>query len=243
MVEYEQQVVADRIRVELARRRLSRQALADKARISLSTLEKSLSGSRQFSLNTVIRIEDALETRLRHGSRPAPATHRDCAPERLGAYSHASVRWIEGDYLTLRAGFGSEGGIYAYRTSIHWDADLGHLIFAESDRVDEAYAQKGHVSMPRLSGHTYLVTEEEGQYRMAMLSRPTAGGRMYGLLSTLQVGAGSQLIPTGCPIVLLPQGTLDHEDTGNILESHRAHATYRDVLDSAIAKDFCRLRK
>lgn len=243
MVEYEQQAVADRIRVELARRRLSRQALADKARISLSTLEKSLSGSRQFSLNTVIRIEDALETRLRHGSRPAPATSRDCAPERLGAYSHASVRWIEGDYLTLRAGFGSDGGVYAYRTAIGWDADLGHLTFAESSRLDGAYAQKGHVSMPRLSGHTYLVTQEEGQYRMAMLSRPAAGGRMYGLLSTLQIGAGSQLIPTACPIVLLPNGSIAHDVTGNILADHPAHATYRAVLDDALAEDFCRLRK
>src|ERR1700741_1761716 len=47
-------------REELARRRISRQALADMARISLSTLEKALSGSRGFTLATVIRLEEAL---------------------------------------------------------------------------------------------------------------------------------------------------------------------------------------
>lgn len=243
MVEFEQEMVADRIRVELARRRLSRQALADKARISLSTLEKSLSGSRQFTLNTVVRIEDALETQLRAAARRAPRRDHGCAPERLGAYSHASVRWIEGDYLTLRASFAEDGDVYAYRTSIGWNDRHGHLTFCESDRLDGAFAQKGAVSMPRLSGHTYLVTEEDGQYRMAMLSRPTAHGRMYGLLSTLQVGAGSQLVPISCPIALVPQDNTAPVAIGTIGRDHHAHSAYRAILDDALAQDFCRLRQ
>src|SRR3982750_3937640 len=63
--------VALLVREELARRRLSRQWLADEARLSLSTLEKALAGSRPFTLATVVRIEDALGTSLRN-SRPAP---------------------------------------------------------------------------------------------------------------------------------------------------------------------------
>ena len=39
--------IAVRLREELARRRISRQALADMAKISLSTLEKALSGNRR----------------------------------------------------------------------------------------------------------------------------------------------------------------------------------------------------
>src|SRR3954454_5807802 len=48
------------VREELARRRLSRQWLSDSARISLSTLEKALSGRRPFTLATVVRMEEAL---------------------------------------------------------------------------------------------------------------------------------------------------------------------------------------
>src|SRR5512139_2283806 len=87
------------VREELARRRLSRQWLADEARVSLSTLEKALAGSRPFTLATVVRLEDALGK-----SRRAPAHARDepkmFAPETMGAYARPAVKWLEGTYLT-----------------------------------------------------------------------------------------------------------------------------------------------
>ncbi len=42
--------VAGTIREEIARQRMSRQQLAERARISISTLEKALSGRRPFTL-------------------------------------------------------------------------------------------------------------------------------------------------------------------------------------------------
>ena len=75
--------IAAAIREELARRRISRQFLADEARISISTLEKALSGRRAFTLATTIRLEEALGIRLRRvparpgrGSRPSPGWAR-----------------------------------------------------------------------------------------------------------------------------------------------------------------------
>jgi len=79
-----------------------------------------------------------------------------------------------------------------------------HFCGAESKRADAGFAQAGFVSLPHLSGHTYLVTSESGQDRMAMLDRATRERRMFGLLSTLQQGAGSQLVPVACPIALVP---------------------------------------
>ena len=57
--------IAQTVREELARRRISRQRLADDARISISTLEKALSGRRPFTLATTIRLEQALGRSLR----------------------------------------------------------------------------------------------------------------------------------------------------------------------------------
>src|SRR6476469_7218104 len=71
--------VALLVREELARRRLSRQWLADQAKVSLSTLEKALAGSRPFTLATVVRLEDALGTALR-GARPSADPVRQVAP-------------------------------------------------------------------------------------------------------------------------------------------------------------------
>ncbi|MFV0623191.1 helix-turn-helix domain-containing protein [Sphingomonas sp. ac-8] len=230
---------ADRLREELARRRISRQAVADMARISLSTLEKALAGSRPFTLATIVRLEEALGTALR--GEAAAATPRDQAPDAMGAYSRAAVRWIEQDYVTLRPSFATPGAIVAYRTRICWDDAAGHLRFAESDRADGAFAQAGHVSMPNLSGHTYLVTNEAGQHRLVILGRPTREGRMFGLLSTLQAGPGSQLVPVASPIAFVPQPQLDIA-LGVVAPNSPEFDMCEAMLDTATADDFCRWR-
>ena len=234
----ESEAIAERLREELARRRISRQALADMARISLSTLEKALSGSRPFTLATVVRIEDVLGTALRQ--KAPPPVDALLAPGDMGSYSRPAVRWIEGSYLTLRPAFSQPATIYAYRTEIFWDEVSSHLRFAEAERADSAFTQAGFVSMPNLSGHTYLVTSEEGQYRLIMLGRGTRERRMFGLLSTLQVGSGSQLIPVACPIALVPLEQVAEIRFGLVGASDAVHADYRDILDRATGSDFCR---
>lgn len=194
--------LAERIREELGRRRLTRQWLADKALVSLSTLEKGLAGQRPFTTATLVRIEAALGIAL----RPKPELSRPAgiAPEELGAYARAAVRWLEGDYLTVRPAFGVEGAVYAYRTSIVWDDAVSHLVFRESERADSAYTQRGDLALPHQSGHIYLVTRESGQFRLIVLGRPTIAGALFGLLTTLQAPGGSRLLPVACPIALLP---------------------------------------
>lgn len=236
----ESEAIAAKLREELARRRISRQALADMAKISLSTLEKALSGSRPFTLATVVRIEDVLGTPLRLQVAAAPPPGMLLAPEAMGSYSRPAVRWIEGGYLTLRPAFSQPDAIYAYRTEIFWDDTTGHLRFAESDRADSAFTQAGFVSMPNLSGHTYLVTSEEGQYRLIMLGRGTRERRMFGLLSTLQVGSGSQLVPVSCPIALLPLDQVETLKFGLLPPGGEGHGEYREILGHAVTSDFCR---
>ena len=219
--------LAVRVREELARRRLSRQGLADLARISLSTLEKALNGNRPFTLSTVVRLEAALGLQLRPAEAPAPsaASPATAAPGHLGAYTADAVRWLEGDYLTLRPSFEVPGAIFAYRTVIAWDDATGALVFRESQRQDAPFAQRGVVSVPNKSGHIYLHTNDDGQFRLAMLSRPLISGEMYGLLATLQAGSGAQLLPVSTPLALVPfaatSGVL-----GRVVTGDAAHADY-----------------
>lgn len=199
--------LAVRVREELARRRLSRQGLADLARLSLSTLEKALNGNRPFTLATVVRLEAALGMDLRVAApvaAPAGAPAVTAAPAGLGAYTADAVKWLEGDYLTLRPSLGAVGAVFAYRTVIEWDAVNGGLAFHEAERQDAPFAQRGVVSVPNKSGHIYLHTNDDGQFRLAMLSRPAISGEMYGLLTTLQAVQGAQLLPVSVPLALVP---------------------------------------
>ncbi len=222
------EAIALRVREELARRRLSRQWLADEARVSLSTLEKALAGRRPFTLATVVRLEDALGTSLR--GVPAPTVHT-FAPESMGAYARPAVQWLEGSYLTLRPSFSEQGAVFAYLTEIGWDDAKGHLVFSEAGLLDAQYEQKGFVSFPNLSGAIYLVTISDGQYRMALLNRPASGGTICGILMTLAAGQGAQLIPSAVPIALVPMTGRPDPVLGVVRGGDAPYDEYRNVVD------------
>src|SRR6201996_953173 len=89
--------IAETIREEIARRRISRQSLAEQAKLSLSTLEKVLGGRRPFTLATTVRLEQALGVSLRKApEKPVPSApvNGDVAPDSLGAYSRRAVSWL-----------------------------------------------------------------------------------------------------------------------------------------------------
>ena len=240
--EDQSRAIAVAIREQLARRRISRKRLADEAKISVSTLEKALSGSRAFTLATIVRLEEALGIPLRPKIQKATAEpDGGFAPAALGAYSRVAVAWLEGTYLTLRPSFEVKGAIYAYRTEIAWDASAVCLTFRESERLDAPFSQKGVVSLPNKSGHLYLHTNEEGQMRLAILGRPLITGQMYGVLTTLLSGAGTQLLPVTAPLALIPLNAKTKTEFGRITDTSSAYAGYREHLLRATREDFVRI--
>lgn len=233
--------ISGRIREELARRRLSRQWLADAARISVSTLEKALAGSRPFTLMTTIRLEEALGISLRSAAKGADPAGPSLAPDELGAYARPAVSWLEGDYLTLRPSAGEAGSVYAHLIEIRWDDTRGLLTFREAQRVDAEFAQSGVVSVSNLSGHVYLITNDLGQYRLIILGRPTIAGELYGVLTTLQVGQGTSLMPVTMPIALVPLRDGIAPAIGRISPDHTRFAEYRRHVDRVTGDGFARL--
>jgi transcriptional regulator with XRE-family HTH domain len=238
--EQSRQVTAT-VREELARRRISRQQLAEQAKISMSTLEKALGGRRPFTLATTVRLEEALGVSLRKGADlppPVVPANGDVAPDSLGAYSRRAVTWIEGNYVTLRPSFGDKDAVYAYRTEIAWDATASCLVFREGERLDAAFTQFGEVAVPNQSGHVYLVTNRYGQHRLITVSRPTITGEMYGILTTLLAGRGSLLTPIAAPIAFVPLQAVPNPSFGRVNASDPNHALYRKHLKRTIDEPF-----
>jgi transcriptional regulator with XRE-family HTH domain len=237
-MDLETERVGQRIREEIARRRISRQELAELAKISISSLEKALAGARPFTLATIIRIEDALDTRIRPNDEAQSVPLPQLAPEHMGAYSKSAVRWLEGRYLAIRPSFNTPDDIFTYFIDITWADEAGHLGFAELKRDGAMSEQTGHVSLPNLSGHIYLVTNESGQHRLMIFSRPTVDGSLYGTLSTLKVGHGSQLVPACCAIALVRHDSLEEPVVGLIAKDTTRHGTYRDILKSIAEMEY-----
>ena len=232
--------VAEQVREELARRRISRQALAEQAKLSLSTLEKVLGGRRPFTLATTVRLEQALGVALRkgHDKTPPAAVNGEVSPDSLGAYSRRAVTWLEGTYITVRPSFGDKEAIYAYRTDIAWDAPSSSLVFREGERLDAAYTQYGEVAVPNQSGHIYLVTNRHGQHRLITVSRPTILGEMYGIITTLLAGRGSLLTPIAAPIAFLPIKMIARPTLGRVLKDDTNYAVYREHLRKTTEEPF-----
>lgn len=241
----ENDAVADVVREALARRRITRQYLADQAKISLSTLEKALSGQRPFTLASIVRLEAALGVTLRQATPAklaAQARLTGIAPEELGSYARRAVSWIEGDYVTVRPSFSNPDAVYAYRTSIGWSEERSHLTFRESERVDVAFTQDGSVSIPHQSGYIYLITNKAGQYRFIIISRPTIAGEMFGILTTLQSGRGMNLMPVSTPIIYVPVKTIGGDPVfGRIEKGHQAYGKYRSFVARALDEPFALL--
>ncbi len=240
---FDNDALAERVREEIARRHLSRQALAADARISLSTLEKALSGRRPFTLASIVRLEEVLGVTLRPkpGNGTAGSNGAHTAPDDLGNYGRAAVTWLEGAFLTLRPSLGERGAIYAYRTDVTWDETTGRLTFTEKERMDADFSQYGSVSVPQQSGHIYFVTNRHGQYRLILVARPVITGEMHGIITTLQAGRGSHLSPVAMPIVFQPirNGVVPH--FGRIARGHAAYARYSALLRKTVADDFATL--
>jgi transcriptional regulator with XRE-family HTH domain len=235
--------VAELVREELARRRISRQALAEQAKLSLSTLEKVLGGRRPFTLATTVRLEQALGVSLRksgsaEAAPSAAAVNGEVSPDGLGAYSRRAVAWLEGTYITVRPSFGEKEAIYAYRTDIAWDAPSSSLVFREGERLDAAYTQYGEVAVPNQSGHIYLVTNRHGQHRLITVSRPTILGEMYGIITTLLAGRGSLLTPIAAPIAFLPIKLIAKPTLGRLTKDDVNYAAYREHLRKTMEEPF-----
>ena len=247
--EFDSETLSKRVREELARRRMTRQALADAAKISISTLEKVLAGRRAFTLGTIVRLEEGLGAKLLdrtplnggNGNGYGHGTTGEAngtAPDGLGSYNRAAVSWLEGSYLTIRPSFGERNAIYAYRTDITWDDATATMVFRELERTDKDYAQFGSVAVPHQSGHIYLVTNRHGQHRLIVVARPTIKGEMHGILTTLQSGRGAHLSPVATPIVLKSLKNDAKAHYGRIAPEHTAHAGYSTLLRKTLADNF-----
>lgn len=228
------------IKEELAVRRMSRQSLADAARISISTLEKTLSRHRPVTLSTVVKLEAALAIALKPQQAVDTGAEKtsQVAPSSLGSYSHASVKWIEGEYITIRPSFTESGIIFSYLTAISWEETAGHLKFWETERSDSWFEQAGDVAISNLSGHVYLVTNSDGQFRTLTLGRCARYNALMGMLSTLAQVQGAHGMPMTCPMVLVRLKDGEKPRLGKVEPSDENFTVYREMLDYALDAEF-----
>jgi hypothetical protein len=83
------------------------------------------------------------------------------------------------------------------------------------------------------------VTIWQGQYRIALLNRPS-GRWLSGILLTLASGEGAQLTPASLPIVLLPHDDDDEKAVGVVRPGDKDYDDYRTCVDRVTQRGYAR---
>ena len=249
------QAALQRLKTAMIEKKLTQAELADAADCHEKTIQNLLNGrsvrdQTLFDVCMVLGLDfDDLKSQWSGETREVMAIDApsravgsggEVAPLYMGAYTRAAVEDYLGAYLTLRPSFGQPGVVVAYRTDITWDPGWPSLLFEERDRPDADYSHRGRLYIPPASMFLHLVSLTKGAMRMIVVSQLDRGGRMSGLITTLNK-RGATLTPVSTPIIYLRSKSLDAAGLGEIRPGHPRHETYRRQLADAVEQGYARL--
>ncbi|MGE0482625.1 MAG: helix-turn-helix domain-containing protein [Gammaproteobacteria bacterium] len=236
--------IAAKLNAELARQRLSAQALARRAGVDRKTVDRLRAGHgvRQATLTW---IEQALGVPL----ATAAATAEDAAaPVRLaaldyGGYSYALVQPLLGDYLCYRRSFDVIGRLVASHLEVLWDEEHAHLRFVDLQRnrarggTRHEYRFTGDVLVPSGVGVLhFVVRSNDGRLRAMTTTLPRERHGVFeakGFLLTLNEIADIGFYPVTTPVLLERVAAADVAGRIGVMES--GHADYARVAAALAA--------
>jgi transcriptional regulator with XRE-family HTH domain len=184
-----------RVRVEMAKRGLTRPALAAIAGCKERTVGNLLAGQpvRDATIAGIARgltIDlDALLNGAPNGAAPMEAHGR--ADESYGGYLLSAYEDYLGAYVAYRRVFSRRNALYRSVYELDWDEDLSRLRFLELQRsasgraADAAHQHAGGVYISPHTGMLQLLTTYQGALRLVTLNRFRRGDdKLRGVILT-----------------------------------------------------------
>ncbi len=184
-----------RVRLEMAKQGLTREALAERAAVKERTLGNLLAGQSVRDV-TVAKVALALSIDLddlvAHGPADGHVPDGDArAGEAYGGYMLAAYEAYLGTYVAYRRVFSDKTELYRSVYDIDWDDALSRLRFLELQRFrgrgDRAVASShgGGIYISPHTGLVQLLTTFQGALRLVTLTRFQLGDdRLRGLILT-----------------------------------------------------------
>jgi transcriptional regulator with XRE-family HTH domain len=185
-----------RVRLEMAKNNLTREALAQRAACKERTLGNLLAGQsvRDATVAKVARVlgidlEDFVDAR-----DPAPSAAQGAegrAAEEYGGYLLSAYEHYVGTYFGYRRSFSDRHEFFRSVYEIDWDEELNRLRFFELQRFrgpNDAPVSSSHAGGVYISPHTgvvHLLTTFQGALRLVTLNKFRRGDdKLRGLILT-----------------------------------------------------------
>lgn len=182
-----------RVRIEMAKRGLTRTALAEIAGCKERTLGNLLAGQpvRDATVAGIARgLAIDLDTLLGPPSSNGAAHDKPQgrADETYGGYLLATYEDYLGPYLAYRRIFSRRNALYRSVYELDWDEDLSRLRFLELQASTNGRTSTQHAGGVYISPHTgmlQLLTTFQGALRLVTLNRFQRGGdKLRGVILT-----------------------------------------------------------
>lgn len=196
MTDAQRDTFVRRVRLEMAKAGLTREALAEKAACKERTLGNLLAGQAVrdqtvakiarvlgIDLEDVLGSGDAAQTR-----KPAPEGR---AAEEYGGYLLSAYESYVGTYIGYRRVFSNKNELFRSVYEIDWDDELARLRFFELQRfrgANNRTVSSSHAGGVYISPHTamiHLLTTFQGALRLVTLAKFRIGdNRLRGVILT-----------------------------------------------------------
>jgi len=185
-----------RVRLEMAKAGLTREALAQRASCKERTLGNLLAG-QPVRDQTVAKIARVLGIDLEDvigggaGLEPRRSNAEGRASDDYGGYSLSAYQGYLGTYIAYRRVFSDRNELFRSVYEIDWDEDLSRLRFFELQRFRGRNSQtvtSSHAGGVHISPHTgliHLLTTFQGALRLVTLAKFRIGdNRLRGAILT-----------------------------------------------------------
>lgn len=199
MTDMQRDAFVRRVRLEMAKLGLTREALAERAACKERTLGNLLAGQpvRDTTIAKVARvlgldIEDALGRDTGNGTpETAPPKLEGRAGEEYGGYLLSAYAHYVGTYIAYRRVFSDRNELFRSVYEIDWDDEFDRLRFFELQRFrgqDNRPVSSSHAGGIYISPHTgmiHLLTTFQGALRLVTLTKFRMGDtRLRGVILT-----------------------------------------------------------
>jgi hypothetical protein len=219
----DRQRIVQAIRGYIARERISREEFAQRTKLGKSTVDKLVVGL--FSEKTILQIESQLKISL-----GMPGGVLQIAPDDLGKYSKDDTANYVGEYVFARPSFHEDRLIHAFHMEILWDGDASALLVKEVAPAKKQGLQFGKIAIPRASMHIFILSNEQGWLKTAILSQLDIYKRMKGVMLTMGHAFGNVYAPMAMPVIMNKYDKIDKDMLGNVEPGSRMFDEYlRDL--------------
>lgn len=198
MTDAQREAFVRRVRLEMAKLGLTREALAERAACKERTLGNLLAGQpvRDATVAKIARVlgvdlDDAFATEGRKCAPEAPPKLEGRAGEEYGGYLLSAYAHYLGTYIAYRRVFSDKNELFRSVYEIDWDDEYARLRFFELQRFrgqDNKPVSSSHAGGVYISAHTgmlQLLTTFQGALRLVTLTKFRMGdNRLRGAILT-----------------------------------------------------------